>query len=254
MATFQAMFSPVAPFHLVGMFFSSLVPSPRGPRHIGQFSRWPAVGFSLSAAKVEVESASRIAAKGSRVWFIGGERMGGSGRDAGGVPAHPILTPGETNWQSGASAAAVYRRPQGPLEPHGQEQRAPKQHQPDDRNADGIARFSSDSRDKAKDAAEQSRHEDQRRQAINDHPQDWLVRLGAFEEQIVDDAVERGAQKKADHRKPRRLARPIDLPHCTGLRHSGSGLPFVSGRNGRTKRPITNTLHMVTPAQRIGSG
>src|SRR6185436_16332470 len=35
-STFQAMFSPVLPFHLVGMFFSVLEPSPIGPRHMGQ--------------------------------------------------------------------------------------------------------------------------------------------------------------------------------------------------------------------------
>lgn len=36
--------------------------------------------------------------------------------------------------------------------------------------------------------------------------------------------------------------------------HSGSGCPRVSGAKGRTASPIRKTLHIVTPAQRIGSG
>src|SRR5712691_8576452 len=30
--------------------------------------------------------------------------------------------------------------------------------------------------------------------------------------------------------------------------HSGNGLPLVSGKNGKTNRPIKKTRHMVTPA------
>jgi hypothetical protein len=38
---------PVAAFHSIGTFFSRHVPSPRGPRKIGQFS--PSTGFRENA-------------------------------------------------------------------------------------------------------------------------------------------------------------------------------------------------------------
>jgi hypothetical protein len=42
------------------------------------------------------------------------------------------------------------------------------------------------------------------------------------------------------------LSAPLRL--CVSFHYSGSGLPFVSGKNGRTNSPIKNTPHIVMPA------
>ena len=42
------------------------------------------------------------------------------------------------------------------------------------------------------------------------------------------------------------------FPRAGRRGHSGSGLSFVSGRNGRTTSPSRNTPHIVSPAYRDG--
>src|SRR5262249_53362646 len=46
---------------------------------------------------------------------------------------------------------------------------------------------------------------------------------------------------------------PFGRGHGHRSGHSGSGLPFVSGRKGRTTIPSRKTLHIASPAYRCGS-
>ena len=67
-----------------------------------------------------------------------------------------------------------------------------------------------------------------------------------FDEQTLRDAFMRKMKLTARARAAANLDAPIETTHMPA--YSGSGLPLVSGANGRASRPTRNTEHIVIPA------